>query len=322
MYTIYISQNGKLERNGNTLYFIGDDFKRSLPVLNISEIIISSKVSLSSWAIDYLTKLSIIVHFVDSNGRYRSSMIPFNRKEKGEVTVQQALFYSNAPKRISIANEIVKGIRYNMKRNMRYYNKDNRLDQQIEAFDRILPDRNNIEELLGVEGKSWSIYYSTFEQIFHLDHPFVREFYPPTDEINSMISYGNALLYATCITAIIKAGLNPSISFLHEPSDRSFSLALDIADIFKPVLVERLVGTLINNKMLKENYFEKRDQGVYLTSVGRKIFLEKYSEKMSTSVKLQDKRYATYETLIEMESRKILNYVHGQEDYKAFRAWD
>lgn len=322
VYSIYISQNGKLEREGNTLYFFGEGIRRSLPVLNISEIIISSKVSLSSWAIDYLTKLGVIVHFIDSNGRYQGSFMPFNRKEAGSNTVLQALCYSDPKKRIEIANEIVKGIRYNMKRNMRYYNKDGLLNQKLDAFDRIIPDRTSISELLGVEGKSWSIYYSTFDQAFKLNYHFTREFYPPKDEINSLISYGNALLYSTSITSIAKVGLNPSISFLHEPSDRSFSLALDIADIFKPVIVERLVATLLNNHMLRSNFFEKRDEGIYLNTAGRKIFLEKYSEKMNTAIKISNNRYIKYETLIEIECRNLLAHINGSGTYKAFRAWD
>ncbi|MHB1506467.1 MAG: type I-B CRISPR-associated endonuclease Cas1b [Cuniculiplasma sp.] len=322
MYTIYISQNGKLERNNNTLFFYGIDFKRALPVQNISEIIISSKVSLSSWAIDYLTKLGIMVHFIDTNGRFHGSYIPFNRKEKGSLTVLQALAYSNTKKRIEIASEIVNGIRYNIKRNIRYYNHNGSLEEKIESFDSIFTEKVSIEGLLGVEGKPWSIYYSTFDQIYGLKKHFKREYFPPPDEVNSLISYGNSLLYSTCITAIAKVGLNPSISFLHEPSDRSFSLALDLADIFKPVIVERLVSTFINNKMLQERYFEERDGGVYLSSEGRKIFLEKYSDKMETSVKLKNGKYVKYDTMIEMECRKLLNSILDNEPYFSFRAWD
>jgi CRISPR-associated protein Cas1 len=72
MYTFYISQNGSIDRSGNTLYFTGEGFKRHLPVLNVSEIVISAKVSLSSWAIDYLSKLGIYVHYLSESGRYLS----------------------------------------------------------------------------------------------------------------------------------------------------------------------------------------------------------------------------------------------------------
>ncbi|HLH86407.1 MAG TPA: CRISPR-associated endonuclease Cas1, partial [Thermoplasmataceae archaeon] len=96
MYTFYISQNGSIERSGNTLYFVGDSFKRHMPVMNVSDIVISAKVSVSSWAIDYMSKLGIAVHFVREDGRYLSSLFPYNRNERGSTTVKQALAYANS----------------------------------------------------------------------------------------------------------------------------------------------------------------------------------------------------------------------------------
>ncbi|MEM0134810.1 MAG: type I-B CRISPR-associated endonuclease Cas1b [Thermoplasmatales archaeon] len=321
MYSFYISQNGSIDRKGNTLYFTGENFKRHLPVLNVSDIIISSKVSLSSWALDYLAKLGIIVHFLGSDGTYRASIVPNNRKEKGNSTVSQSLAYSDPLKRMVIASEFVEGIKHNILRNVRYYNKNESLSDAVEMISGITVSGTSIEQIMGCEGKIWASYYGTFRKIYNLDHDFVRTFHPPGDNLNSMISYGNALLYSSTLSAIMFVGLNPSVSFLHEPSDRSFSLALDIADVFKPVIVERVISTLIKNRIIKDNMFEENNGGTYLNERGRKLFLEAYRDKMESTATING-RHVSYATMIEMECQKLRDHVLGNGEYRSFRAWD
>ena len=321
MYSFYISQNGSIDRFGNTLYFTGEGFKRHLPVMNVSEIIITAKVSLSSWAIDYLSRLGILVHFINENGRYMSSIIPGASREKGNITVSQAMAYADRNKRAEIAAEIVNGIKYNILRNMRYYNKNGSLKESIDSIRVLEPSGDNIEGILGIEGKIWSVYYSVFPQMFNLQGEFHRTYHPPSDPVNSMISYGNALLYSTTLSAILISGLNPSVSYLHAPSDRSFSLALDIADIFKPVIVERVLAILINNRMMDKNMFESKNGGVYLNDTGRRKFLSVYRDKIESVISYGNRKIS-YATVIEQECRNLASHVKGGGRYRAFRAED
>ena len=321
MYSFYISQNGSIDRSGNTLYFTGEGFRRHLPVMNVSEIIITAKVSLSSWAIDYPAKLGILVHFLSESGRYMSSIIPGDSREKGNMTVSQSLTYADKNKRAEIAAEMVQGIKYNIIRNMRYYNREGNLKENIDSVRALEPRGKDIEGILGTEGKIWSIYYSVFPQMFNLQGEFHRTYHPPGDPVNSMVSYGNALLYSTTLSAILISGLNPSVSYLHTPSDRSFSLALDIADIFKPVIVERVLATVVNNRMVEKNMFESRDGGVYLNDAGRRKFLAVYRDKIESVVRYGN-RNISYATVIEQECRNLAAHIRGESRYRAFRAED
>ena len=321
MYEFYISRSGVLEREGNTIYFKGEDFKTHIPVDNISEIIIAAKVGLSSWAIDYLSKLNIPVHVLTENGTYLASLFPFGKNAAGIDTVKQALAYSNTGQRTRIAKEMVMGIRGSILRNLRYYNGENLLDDVIERVRSYKPTGETVDSIMGYEGNIWNAYYSAFPKMFR-DYPsFRRSFHPPTDRLNAMISFGNALLYSSTLTKIVISGMNPAISFLHEPSDRSFSLALDIADIFKPVIVERIIGNLANNRLLGDSDFRVDGEACYLSNKGRKKFLEYYSEKMNTSVKTE-RGYVTYGTLIKEECMKLLKDIRGGEKYRSFRSWD
>ncbi len=321
MYEFYLSQNGLLEREGNTLYFKGDGFKTHIPVNNISEIIITAKVSLSSWALDYLSKLNIYVHVLKENGTYMASLVPIGKNEKGMDTVKQALVYNDQSERTRIATEMVMGIRASILRNLRYYNNNGLVKDEIEKIRAYKPTGEGINSILGYEGNIWNVYYSAFPKIFKGYESFKRSFHPPKDPLNAMISFGNALLYSSALTKIIISGLNPSISFLHEPSDRSFSLALDIADVFKPVIVERIIGNLVNNRLINDSFFRMEEDACYLDEKGRKKFLEYYSEKINTSVKTES-GYTTYGTLIKTECMKLLKDIKGESNYKSFRSWD
>lgn len=320
MYTFYLSQDGSIERDSNTLVFVGKDFKKHLPVKNIRDIIISAKVSLSSWAIDYLAKLGIIVHIIGLNGDYRSSLIPIGKNEIGSTTLKQVEAYLS-DRRIELASEFVEGIRYNIIRNLRYYNKIGELEDTIKKINAFKIEGGSISSILGTEGNIWSLYYSTFGKIFKGYENFQRKYHPPPDPLNSLISYGNSLLYATLLTNIVVSGLNPSISYLHEPSDRSFSLALDLADIFKPVMVERISAYLINNKMLGQEDYESRDEGIYLSQSGKNKFLTTYRDRLEKTVSYNDK-HLSFNSVILEECYRLKDCIINNTKYRAFRMWD
>ncbi len=321
MYEFYLTKNGSVEREGNTLFFKGEDFKHSIPVLNISEIIVTAKVSFSSWALDYLAKLNICVHFLKESGSYMSSLIPSGKNEIGNFTIKQAQYYIDQTKRKEVAAEMVRAIRSGILRNLRYYNKEGKLNKQIERINSYRIKEDSIQSILGTEGNIWSEYYASFPFIYKGQESFKREFHPPKDPLNSMISFGNAILYSSTLTKIMTTGLNPSISFLHEPSDRSFSLALDIADIFKPLIVERVIANVVNNQMVDKSCFRNENEGVYLNEKGKKIFLELYNEKINTTIKYEN-IYTTYGGLIRAECVKLMNHIKGEESYKGIRSWD
>jgi CRISPR-associated protein Cas1 len=317
MYTYYLTKNGKIEREGNTIYFIGEDFKKHLPVMNVSDLIISGKVSISSWALDYLSKLGIVVHFISDDYSYLSTLMPSLKNEHGEITVKQVMNYIDQKNRLFIASEMVKGIKNNIIKNIKHYEGED-LNESIKKIMNINVSSSTVEGLRGIEGNIWSIYYSTFPLIFKNIQSFERKFNPPPDPLNALISYGNAVLYSVSLTSIKLSGLNPSISFLHEPSDRSFSLALDIADIFKPVIVERTISTIVNKNIIKEDHFTFRENGCYLNDDGKKIFLEYMKNKLESTIKVKNK-YFSYQNLILEEAYKLKRHIEGKDKYSSFK---
>ena len=85
-----------------------------------------------------------------------------------------------------------------------------------------------------------------------------RVMHPPDNMINSLISFVNSLVYTRTLSEIYHTQLNPTISYLHEPGIRRYSLCLDISEVFKPLIGDRLIFSLLNRKQITEKSLHKR----------------------------------------------------------------
>ena len=145
---------------------------------------------------------------------------------------------------------------------------------------------------------------------------------PPDNEVNALISFGNGHLYTICLSEIYRTQLTPTISYLHEPGVRRFSLALDLSEIFKPLLVDRAIFRLINTGQLQDSDFDRSMNGCYLTDSGRKKYLIALEERLSATIHHRRLgRHVSYRHLIRLECYRLIRCLTGLEPYKAFRAW-
>jgi len=182
---------------------------------------------------------------------------------------------------------------------------------------------HSIQELMGYEGRMRAAYYRSFSEILNMDIDFKKRVRrPPDNMINALISFGNAMVYTTCLCEIYRTQLNPTISFLHEPGERRFSLSLDLAEIFKPLLADRTIFKLLNTRMLNEKHFDQKLNSCYLDEKGRKIFVKEFDERLKTTIFHRTlKRKVSYRRLIRLECYKLIKHLTGERQYKGFRAW-
>ena len=130
---------------------------------------------------------------------------------------------------------------------------------------------NTLEIVYKDNLKIRKVYYDSWNQIINQDIEFEKRVKnPPDNAINSLISYVNTLVYTRVLSEIYKTQLNPTISYLHQPSERRFSLCLDIAEIFKPIIADRLIFSMLNKKQITEKDFEKGLNFLYIKDVARK----------------------------------------------------
>jgi CRISPR-associated protein Cas1 len=139
---------------------------------------------------------------------------------------------------------------------------------------------------------------------------------------NCLISFGNSLVYSTVLTEIYNTQLNPTISYLHEPFERRFSLALDLSEIFKPLLADRVIFKLINKRIIGTKHFRKELNYTLLNETGRKLFLQHYDEKLKTTIKHRElRRNVSFQRLVRLECYKLIKHLLGMKKYEPFVIW-
>jgi len=347
----YIAQSGRLQRRENTIYLEreektdaagsaenidaqeAEDGKAPLrrvpiPVEDVDALYLYGEIDLNTRLLNFLTQKQVPAHVFNYYGYYSGTYYPREYLSSGFLLVNQVQHYERYSKRMPIAREIVSAAADNMLRNLHYYtSRDRDCSQQIgeiEAIAARIGAAGDTSELMGIEGNIREIYYRALNTILDLEAPFERRVrQPPDNPINALISFGNSMMYAACLTEIYRTQLNPTISFLHEPGERRFSLSLDLAEIFKPVIVDRLIFRLLNRQQLQESkHFASELEGCYLNEDGRRIFLQAFDEQLNTTIEHRKlKRKVSYQRLIRLECYKLIKHLTGMETYQAFRAW-
>lgn len=322
----YLFKSGTLRRKENTILFEGEE-KRYIPVEDVDALYIFGQINLNTEFLDFIAQKKMPLHFFNYYEYYSGSFYPREYLNSGFILVKQVEHYLNGEKRLFLARELVGAAVDNILRNLKYYRKRfaelEEYIKHIEEESEGIGKCKKISELMGIEGRVRDLYYLSFNVFLKLEEPFLkRERRPPTNPLNALISFGNSLLYATVLSEIYRTQLNPTISYLHEPGSRRFSLSLDLNEIFKPIIVDRVIFKLINNQMLKEGDFDRKLNYCYLTEEGRKTFVREYEERLNQTIEhRQLKRNVSYQRLIRLECYKLIKHLLGDEEYKGFRMW-
>jgi len=329
----YLFNPGRMSRKDQTLFF--DPVKeeatyskpRYLPVAGVSALYIFGSVDANSALYNFLGQKHIPVHFFDYYKHYTGSFSPREYLLAGKMLVAQTDAYRSKKHRQKLAYAFVESATFNMMKNLRYYqNRGKSVQGQIEQLEKLrttLPAARSINELMGLEGNCRQVYYTAYEEIVEGYAWEGRRKRPPKNELNALVSFGNSMCYTLCLDAIYNSQLNPTISYLHEPGVRRFSLALDIAEIFKPILVDRLIFRLCNRRELRNQHFDFIDDACFLSDTGRKVFVKAWEERLQQSIEHRTlKRKVSYRHLVRLECYKIAKHLLGMEaEYKPFKTW-
>lgn len=174
---------------------------------------------------------------------------------------------------------------------MKYYERRGKdLVQQISEIEDTLSklaNQENIEKAMALEGQIKQIYYNSFNNIID-DPEFTfekRTKRPPRDYLNTLISFSNSMIYTYVLSEIYQTHLDPRIGFLHTTNFRRFTLNLDVAEIFKPMIGDRTIFSILNKKIITESDFEKQLNGILLKDAARKRFLQYMEERLKQTIK-------------------------------------
>lgn len=324
----FIFSNGELKRKDNVIRITAADGRfKDIKIEVTRDIYLFGEISLNTKALNYLAQNKIPVHIFNYYGFYTGTFYPKESNVSGKLFVKQVENYTDSKKRIELAQLIIDAASTNILRNLRYYQERGKeLESEIidiKALRKRIFRTENVEELMGIEGSIRRIYYTAWNTIVNQEINFEKRVKrPPDNMINTMISFLNTLVYTACLSEIYVSQLNPTISYLHSVGERRFSLSLDISEVFKPLLADRIIFSLLNKKMITEKDFVKDSNYFYMKENAQKLILKTFNERLETTIKHRDlNRKVSYRHLMRLEAYKLVKHLLEDKKYEGFKIW-
>lgn len=320
----YVFSNGRIKRKDNTIYFEDEiGVKKGIPIESIERLHLFGEVDLNTKFLNYISRFSILISIYNYYGFYSGTYYSRKKNVSGMLLVRQGQIYSDNDKRLYIAKSFIDSAYHHILRNLRRHKVNENFINNILKERNLVNSANSIEELMGAEGRGRKIYYAAINEFLNDDFKFIkREKRPPKDPINSLMSFGNSMMYTTVLAEIYKTQLDPTISYLHQPSSKRFSLSLDIAEIFKPLIVDSVIFSLTNKNILTIKDFDIENEICYLNEEGRKKFIKEFENKLNTTIMHRTlKRKVSYRYFIRLECYKLIKLIIEGEEYKPLKAW-
>ena len=295
---------------------------------DLEQVVLMGQISLSSPAMSTLLEKGVDTVFLSINGRYRGRLVGPARRN---VVLRQKQFkcYEDEPFRLRVAQAVVEGKLRNMRTLLMRLARRRKVDvgtvaHRLRRSIQQVGQATNAETLRGIEGAGTAAYFGVLGAFFPEGFAFKgRNRRPPRDPANALLSFGYALLGNSIEGAIYLVGLDPYLGFLHVVDYGRPSLALDLMEEFRPVLVDALVLDLINHNRVQSEDFEARDGGVFLQGEGRKRLIEGYQRRLEDRVTYpvggERVERISYRRCLEYQVRRLARVILGEEaQYRAF----
>ena len=345
MATLYLTEPRSLvKKDGETLLVqIPEDRKGTpkrqvrVPLIKVSQVVVYGDVTLTSPALTALLEQRADVCFCSAHGRFYGRLAgPLGKNSL--VRLEQHRAHNDPGRCLALAAAFVGGKLANMRAMLMRANRkreDAAIAAAVESLGGVLeqvealgcgadavapadPSRPQagtaLGTLQGLEGSGTAFYFGVFGRLLNGDWGFERrQRRPPRDPVNALLSFGYVLLANQVASAVSVVGLDPYVGFLHSSQFGKPALALDVMEVFRPLVVDSVVLTVLNNGMLSRQDFQAELGAWRLTEQGRRTFLTKFEERLDTLIAHPVFGYkATYRRCLELEVRLVAKALMGE----------
>lgn len=297
---LYVTEQGSvIALNANRIVVTyKDGMIKSLPVETMEAISIFGGVQITTQCLQECLKRGINVVFYSKSGGYFGRVISTNHVNVARQRKQAAIYHSEKfklefSKRIidaKVRNQIVVLRRY-----MRTSHKDIQTERNIAEMQHVIkaiPRTESIEQLMGYEGTAARLYFQALGQLVEPDFAFRgRTRQPPKDAFNSMISLGYSIILNEIYGKLEARGLNPYFGIMHKDREKHPTLASDLMEEWRAVLIDATMMSLINGHEISIDgfYREEDKEGIFLDKETFKIVVNKLENKFKS-----DNKYLSY----------------------------
>ena len=265
----------------------------SVPKNSVTRIVLSGNVGLSAGARSWAMRSGVDVVCLSRRGSYQGTLIGSNRGAHASRLLAQVALAGDLERRVRLAASLIGAkIRGQIHVLTRIARRDEGVHvadttAHMHAWRRSLAGTSTLDEIMGIEGACSNAYFDALAACVPADVTFDgRSRRPPRDLPNAALSYGYAILLSECVGALHAAGLEPSLCVAHAPTDKRPSLALDLMEQFRPLLVDQTVMALLRTRKLRPEHgvVEAEAGGVWLGGAGKRILVDAYEAACQRSV--------------------------------------
>ena len=268
----------------------GQEICERIPIETLEEVSVYGGCQVTTQCIHECLKRSIPIIYYSAGGKYLGRLQP-----EGSIGVKrqrkQAVFNENEAS-FELAKKIVEAKIHNQTVVLRRYASSKGEDlSDVYKHMKILKNKisasESIEEIMGYEGNAARSYFGGLSRLVEVEFKFdARNRRPPKDPFNAMLSFGYSILLSEIYGKIIAKGLNPYFGFIHQDREYYPTLASDLMEEWRPVIVDSVVMSMINGHEIFMNQFETgEDQGIYMSYEARKAFVRKMEVKFNQQIK-------------------------------------
>jgi CRISPR-associated protein Cas1 len=331
MATIYLTEPGTIVYRDHQRFIIwiaNEDDKVEIPIREVERILVFGNIQISTQAIDACLNQKIIIVFLSSSGQYKGHLWNLaSTNLENELTQYQKQTDSNFQSILSKA--IVRGKLLNSKQLLLRLNRKRKLDnvkkaiQGLTSYLEELETIDNIDTMRGYEGSGAARYFSAFGHLItNSSYGFSnRHRQPPTDPVNSLLSFGYTLLFNNVLSLIITEKLTPYLGHFHYGNNTKPYLAFDLMEEFRSPIVDSLVLRLINTSVFSPQDFDRvpTTGGVYLNADSRRTFLKHFEKQINEKIAHPDLQYKVcYRQAIQLQIRRYKSSLFDETIYEPF----
>lgn len=293
-----------------------------VPFIKVDGIVILGRATVSPAVVSELLERQIPLSFIKATGKYLGRLEAEMTKN---IFVRQAQWQAagETEKAIHLVRGFVRGklknYRMMLSRTQRQYPDLNLQSALTHLENAIAPinQTNAINSLRGLEGAGSAAYFGAFNQLIRAEgFSFAaRRRRPPTDAVNALLSFGYSLLRHDVQSAVNIVGFDPYLGYLHCQHYGRPGLALDLMEEFRPLVVDAVVLSAMNLRILTPADFttEALSNAVLLSADGRREFLKLYEQKKQSQFKHPVLgRKCTYQEAFEIQARLMAKYLMGE----------
>ena len=323
---LYVLEPGTRVGISGEVLQVRDDLGLSaeLPLLEVGSISLFGNVQISSQALRAVLGRDIPVSFLSYGGWLNGYARSINDHSL-DLRIRQFAVFHDTAQTLPIARAIVAG-KIKNQRTMIRRSLGSEAKGHLQALSLLIhrAERSaDADELLGFEGAAALRYFEAFAEMLKIGTGFEitgRYRRPPTDPINALLSFGYAMLVKEALAAVIAVGFEPGLGFYHRPRPGRPSLALDLMEEFRPLIVDSTVLSAINGHELRASHFDRRGKAVVLTHDGRRTFIGAIERRLRSTIAHPVFGYeVTYRRAIYVQARLLARTVQGDvERYPAF----